>query len=191
MVISLNGAYAYSGSKVLYNATIPVSMGNELLEDVLKIDKKITVGTDKMRYCARRIEQSHSSFSVSWDFTKYLPNHFHYVDMHFDDCVTFENLLRKYPDIRYQSYKDSDLITILHKNVRKGRALEVVLRELDIPASQVVGFGDDDNDLDFLEICGTWVAMENATEKVKQKCSHICQSNEDNGVARWIEGNIL
>jgi hydroxymethylpyrimidine pyrophosphatase-like HAD family hydrolase len=42
-----------------------------------------------------------------------------------------------------------------------------------------------------LKLCGKGIAMENAIEEVKQTAGQVCASNENDGVARWIEENLL
>ena len=42
-----------------------------------------------------------------------------------------------------------------------------------------------------LKSCGVGVAMYNATQDIKDCADFVCKSNEDDGVAIWIEENIL
>lgn len=39
--------------------------------------------------------------------------------------------------------------------------------------------------------CAKGIAVENALEPVKDIASEICESNEDDGVAKWIKENLL
>jgi len=47
------------------------------------------------------------------------------------------------------------------------------------------------NDIDLLQYCGVGVAMGNALPEVKAVADQICDSNENDGIAKWIEKNIL
>jgi hypothetical protein len=47
------------------------------------------------------------------------------------------------------------------------------------------------NDIDLLEYAGVGIAMGNALEKVKAVADHICDTNENDGLAKWIEENLL
>ena len=38
---------------------------------------------------------------------------------------------------------------------------------------------------------GLGVAVENAFDEVKAAAKHICGSNEDDGVAKWLSENVL
>lgn len=62
---------------------------------------------------------------------------------------------------------------------------------LHIPLSEIVSFGDDRNDMEMLRICGTGVAVSNAVMDVKAVADDITLSNDADGVADWIDKNIL
>ena len=57
--------------------------------------------------------------------------------------------------------------------------------------SELLAFGDSLNDVSMLEAAGTGVAMANAREDVKAMGFPLCGSNEEDGVARYIEQHIL
>ena len=60
-----------------------------------------------------------------------------------------------------------------------------------INKAEIVAFGDDLNDIDLLTHAGVSVAMKNALESVKEIADHICDTNDNDGVAKWLEENLL
>jgi len=58
-------------------------------------------------------------------------------------------------------------------------------------ASEITAFGDDLNDIDMLEFSGISVAMVNALDNVKAVADYICDTNDNDGVAKWLEENLL
>jgi hydroxymethylpyrimidine pyrophosphatase-like HAD family hydrolase len=52
-------------------------------------------------------------------------------------------------------------------------------------------FGDDLNDAEMLRECGIGVAVSNALDEAKAVAGHICGDCDEDGVARWLEGNAL
>jgi len=42
-----------------------------------------------------------------------------------------------------------------------------------------------------LKICSTGVAVANAYDNVKAVSDHVCESNENDGVAKWLEAKFL
>lgn len=73
----------------------------------------------------------------------------------------------------------------------KTAAIEALVRMLGISLSDTAAFGDDSNDVDMLRLCGTGVAVANAVEEARAAADCITASNDDDGVALWIERSIL
>ena len=53
--------------------------------------------------------------------------------------------------------------------------------------SQVVAFGDNNNDVTMLEAAGDGVAMQNGTESAKAAANHIAPPAKDGGVAQYMQ----
>ena len=73
----------------------------------------------------------------------------------------------------------------------KMNAIEILSKEQNISLSEIAAFGDGFYDIGMIKYCGTGVAMENAPDAVKIFAKNICENNNDDGVAKWIEENIL
>ncbi len=71
--------------------------------------------------------------------------------------------------------------------VTKAAVLADWCAESDISADEVVAFGDMPNDLAMLAWAGTSYAVANAHPDVISTASHICPSNDDDGVATILE----
>ncbi|MGL5989303.1 HAD family hydrolase [Cetobacterium sp.] len=77
-----------------------------------------------------------------------------------------------------------------HKLVNKGETLKRVLKEKGIEMSECIAFGDAQNDIEMLKAVGVGVAMGNAHESLKQSADYITDTNDNNGVAKFLK-NIL
>lgn len=73
----------------------------------------------------------------------------------------------------------------------KGNALRWTAQRLGFSLENAMVFGDSLNDLSMLTIAGHGVAMGNAREDVKALIPARCPTNEEDGVARYIEQHIL
>jgi Cof subfamily protein (haloacid dehalogenase superfamily) len=71
--------------------------------------------------------------------------------------------------------------------VSKGNALYEVAEHLNIGIENIMAFGDGDNDKSMIETAGIGVAMENATPDVRSVANEITLSNNDDGVAEFLE----
>ncbi|WP_051442435.1 HAD family hydrolase [Saccharomonospora iraqiensis] len=71
--------------------------------------------------------------------------------------------------------------------VTKASALTRVADRLGYRADEVIAFGDMPNDLPMLNWAGCAVAVGNAHESVLAAAGHVTTSNDDDGVARFLE----
>lgn len=84
-----------------------------------------------------------------------------------------------------------DNFEVMNKGVSKGAALERLSSVLDIPASQMMAIGDNENDISMFEYAGLSVAMANGESIAKAAAKYITEANDDDGVAHAIEKFIL
>lgn len=78
-------------------------------------------------------------------------------------------------------------IDILIEGCNKASGLTQVLDYFAIKPSQVMSFGDSDNDLEMLELSGHSYAMANAATSVKTIANHLAPDHDDSGVLQVIE----
>lgn len=80
---------------------------------------------------------------------------------------------------------------IINKNATKEHALEKASEYFSIPLSDIISFGDDINDMNMLKISGIGVAMGNAISTVKEIADYITETNDNEGIAKWINKYLL
>ena len=80
---------------------------------------------------------------------------------------------------------------ILHERAHKGNALVRLAAHFGLTPAEVIAFGDDVNDLPMLRAAGAAVAMGNALPEVKAAAGWVTESNERDGVGRWLQEHIL
>jgi len=189
--IIANGAMATVDDTVVYNSLIPYLSVRNLLMACDKRGLRMSSQFDGMDY-------SNFSLSAVWpeetsytivDFSKHdkdTEKIFTY-DITPDDLVFMEAHL---PPEAYLVTAVDGVAMINHKNAIKSKATAELARYWGIAASEVAAFGDDLNDLDLLKFAGVGVAMGNALDVVKEVAGHICQTNDEDGLARWIEANL-
>ncbi|MDX8336955.1 Cof-type HAD-IIB family hydrolase [Candidatus Cetobacterium colombiensis] len=90
-------------------------------------------------------------------------------------------------DSVYFTYSQDKYLEILNKDVNKGITLKKVLENKGIEISECIAFGDAHNDLEMLELAGMGVAMGNAHEVLKSKVQYVTDTNDNNGVAKFLK----
>ena len=56
---------------------------------------------------------------------------------------------------------------------------------------EIISFGDDYSDIGMLKMCGKGITMGNAIDAVKEIADEVIGSNDTDGIAEWLENNIL
>jgi Cof subfamily protein (haloacid dehalogenase superfamily) len=83
------------------------------------------------------------------------------------------------------------LVEISAAGVTKASGLAWVAARLGVEADEVVAFGDMPNDVPMLAWAGRGVAVANAHPAVREAADEVTASNDDDGVVRWLERNLL
>lgn len=109
--------------------------------------------------------------------------------------VTSLSEMEKYkallPDELYIQLSENKIGMIMNQSATKYNAISFLAERYQIRMDDIIAFGDDYNDLEMIERCGKGIAVSNALEIVKGAAREVCESNQKDGVARWIEGNLL
>ena len=105
-----------------------------------------------------------------------------------DDIDKIENLKvsnkGKNPD------NGSFFLDVNRKGVSKGKAISYLCDYLEIDRNATVCFGDSDNDLSMFRVVGKGIAVENASEKIKENADEIIGTVWEGSVFKYID-NIL
>ena len=96
-------------------------------------------------------------------------------------------IIDKFPTCNMVEYSGENLYSLTDSNATKWNAIKMVAEYYDINKKEIVAFGDDFNDLEMLQKCGVGVAMGNAIAEVKAVANCICDTNDNDGVAKWLE----
>lgn len=78
-------------------------------------------------------------------------------------------------------------IEVTGEGVDKATALHVVARRYDIDVSQVVAFGDNNNDIAMLQWAGVGIAVANAAAEAAAVADAVIGHHDDDSVASWVE----
>jgi len=100
-------------------------------------------------------------------------------------------IVKYFPDVDITQYHGEILVRFAHKHAAKWQAVAATSNYFGIDIKNIAAFGDNYNDVEMLENCGIGVAMENAIYEAKAAAKYVCGSNDNDGVARFIEENIL
>ena len=101
------------------------------------------------------------------------------------------SIAAEFDDVVLTLFTGEEWVQFACKTATKFNGIVAVAKQLGIDMVQIAAFGDDLNDLEMLEKCGFGVAMDNAIPEVKAVADFVTASNNDDGVALWLEENVL
>ncbi|MCD7034945.1 Cof-type HAD-IIB family hydrolase [Metabacillus sp. GX 13764] len=82
------------------------------------------------------------------------------------------------------------VIEIIKKGINKAVGLKKIADYYSIPKERIIAFGDEDNDLEMLQYAGQGVAMGNAIDQLKAVADHETKTNEEDGIALYLEKTL-
>jgi hypothetical protein len=192
--VKKSGAVAYDGSQLVYERVMPI-------DDV----RSLLLACDRARIkavaqnCCDSVHYSNFNVTEEWSYiADYKKVDFAEIEFDVAKIYTVAETTEDLRLIKNNLPKNAYLFTsrdnitfVSHKEAVKSKATAALAEHWGIKSSEVVAFGDDLIDIDILEWCGAGVAMNNALDEVKAVADFICDTNENDGVAKWVEKYVL
>lgn len=85
-------------------------------------------------------------------------------------------------------YSGEQWLEIMPKQATKANAVKRLMQMLG--CSRIISFGDGKNDIPMFQISDECYAMENAEDALKRIATAVIGSNEEDGVAKWLQQNF-
>ena len=207
--ITINGALVYDavGDEALCRAEIPNELALRLCEHMDTLDVIYDCYKDNWGRVSRGmyeragdyisdrgiLELFYRSRTPVDDLKAYLRadgGSVQKLQMHFRDMRAkkkeLETLPRLFPETAVSSSVPSN-IEINIREANKGDALLALCGRLGIAPEETIAFGDGTNDLSLIRSAGLGVAMGNADFLVKAAADAVCDDNEHDGAAKYLE----
>lgn len=91
----------------------------------------------------------------------------------------------------YYTIANGHLIQIMDKAATKWNGIKAMLEISGCTPEETAYFGDDHDDIEPIKMCGLGVAVANAIDKVKAVADYVAESNDADGVARFLQQKLL
>ena len=210
-VVYLNGALldfdpVHSDMKLLTGAR-PAAEGHltkigfsslracEVCRDVLKAVPSVKIGIvmDDVRYTNFDVTEYWKT--QTWQYTDFsdgdVPDGVADKIILFPNDDESERLRAVLPNDFELSISEGTLWMLMNPKANKRDALNTLCQHFAITTEQTVTFGDDLVDIGMMQVSGHAIAVANANPQVLAIADEICPSNDDDGVAQWIEERLL
>ncbi len=194
IIISSGGALVNADGKYISKHEFSVDETREIilkLRSLIGEDCEITVDTVKEHYWNYKtnpnLTEANWGDSVYSDFHNFqLPALKICVEIKDESKAdAFYACFDAYDCIRFS---DGNWYKITKRNITKENAIRMVASYYGVNLNEIISFGDDLADIGMLKMCGLGVAMGNALECVKENADIIIGSNDEDGIARFLDG---
>ncbi len=197
IIISSGGALVNAGGKYISKHEFSVTETKDIIQKLRNLignDCEITVDTVSAHYWNYKTNPNLTE--VNWGDS---------VFSDFDDfCLPSLKICVEICDLSktkmfFDSFKDYDCIhfsdgnwyKITKKDITKETAIRDAVTYYGYDLAQVISFGDDFADCGMLQMSGLGIAMGNGQERVKAVADIVIGTNDDDGIARFINQEIL
>lgn len=192
--ISTDGAMVFQGDRLLFGTPFTLSETNQILDSLLHINAKldITVATETDVFW-NKTDRPKASILYGASYTDYVSPFSacaYKIVAELASANEAEHIARR-QNCKLIAYRGENKFGFVKRDVGKTPAIRALANSLGMRMSEIAAFGDDLNDLEMLRDCGIGVAVSNALDDVKEAADVICDSNDEDGVAKWIAQNLL
>ena len=144
-------------------------------------------------FAAERLRKYGKRFAKISDFEEHSEDAIYFCFMSdYESSARFYEELSAIRGLRIEKYQDNysdDVWYIEAFSDRASKYNSVQFLRQEYGFDKVVGFGDNLNDLPLFEACDECYAVANAKCELKERATAVIRANDDDGVARWLEGN--
>ena len=210
--ITSNGARVVdiSTGKAIIHKLLPREKGIKALEIGAKFDTLQEIYYDGQGYADRDKMQNVEKYHRNPNMWNYFRQTRKQVDSVMDMALNCEKDMDKmqilFPDLNDRELaleevlKIEDInavdsigynIEVNSKEAHKGAVLKELADMLSIDISEVMAFGDGDNDASMIKEAGFGVAMGNSGKMALEVADYVTETNDNNGVAKAIEKFVL
>lgn len=103
-----------------------------------------------------------------------------------------EQFYAAHPSKDYRAFKSqADMFEFVDIHLSKAYGIEQYCRKYGDTLDHVLAFGDTSNDLEMIRDCGIGVCMANGTDDVKAVADAVALSNDEDGLACYLEEYVL
>ena len=172
------GAVAFHNESLQYHMPLDAHLVTFLLTEFSHHEhvQDWVLDTADGRFTPENIASTPAEYAVYSMFLWTEHSHADYLSEKYHDTVTVTALW------------EPNMYRLSHKEATKLAALQALLDG--VSPTDVICFGDDLMDVGMLSHF-TGVAVSNAKREAKEAATHVTYSNEEDGVAQWLEQNLL
>lgn len=195
IIICTGGACIYYNNQLLHTESFTLEETQTLLDTIYTVlgeNAEITLDTLEEIYWNREQDKSAAyAFNSIYDDFKNFSIPAMKICVQTDDLEKAKTIATSITSCDFLPFSDIPWYKFSSGSATKENAIKYLEKNLNIQLSEIISFGDDFNDIGMLKLCGKGIAMSNAIPQVKENADDITLSNNNDGVAKYLEKMVL
>ena len=199
-LISSNGSEVYYVENIFPENSnyIPYEESIKIYEDTKKLNLRVMFVVDDTEYVTiykRNDDQILLDDSNINDLKDKLVKQIMIIGSEKDKILSYKEIISKNKNLKIvdssNDYKEEIWFSVVNNSSSKGSAIKELANYLCIPRKYTIAIGNDNNDISMIETANIGVAVENATNELKQKASVITKCNDEDGVLLFLKNKFF
>lgn len=202
IIVSSNGSEVYDNNdnKIIFNSFIDNDSVIKLVKYAYSKDIRLILTMEDYDYVTKEIRNPNQKLLNNHNYAEELSGcnvkQCMFIDKKSEEIYKIKDILSKdnklhiVDEINENSSYEEKWFSASNSNCSKGNALKIVSKYLNIPIDNTIAIGNDKNDISMFEVAGLSIAVANASDDIKSKVNHITLSNDEDGVAVFLESLI-
>lgn len=192
-----NGSLVCAKEGVLFETVIAKSLAESLNEALTALPSitRITAATSEGYFISfmpqNSVEANTYQKASRLDFTAPPSGRTYKYTVEIHDTLDVCRLSQTFPILRITRLSRGSWYTIPNCEAGKWPAVKAIANRLGILEADIYAFGDDLVDIEMLRCSGKGIAMVNALSEVQVVADMCCGSNNEDGVAQWLDAHFL
>ncbi len=188
--ILADGTQIYHNGIMIHGFSMNVSQSNGILHEILQNnnESEFVVSTGKKLLCSTL--GINEMWRQTHDFKEKINEPVYKIAAIMNSYSEASALAEKF-SCRLYSYRGENLYGFTDKESGKYQSVCALGEILKIDLQEMISFGDDNNDYEVLKYCGKGIAVSNAIPAIKDIADEVTESNDNDGVAKYLERYCL
>ena len=202
-IITLNGAEVFdmANQQTIYASSLDKEYIYEILEYCYEKDIRVALTTGTCDYVTKDVRSEIDILLPRDNYKEVLEDttiiQCMFCDYRMDVMNELKEKVKKDDVLCIVNAQKGDVdptrdywFCIANKTVSKGNGLKFLAQHLKVPMENTIAIGNEKNDISMFEAASVGVAMGNANDYVKSYANFITKSNEEDGVAIYLENKL-
>lgn len=199
IVISNGGSLVRHGENTIHTCMLSAKTSDDITAQLMRKEEFVSIGLEtKTGYYVSWTDALTPDYAhaIYYDFSVPLSEDTYKIAVELSHTRTNSgsnaaiDVAKNHPDCCLISYTGENFYRLAHVNSGKMSAIKEVAKYFNTDLSQIASFGDDYNDIEMIRDCGIGVAMGNAIDEVKTVANYVCDINDNDGIAKWLDSYV-